>query len=113
MNRKILLSSAVIVVASVAGVATAFAAKQGENDALAIAQAKTTLTQAIATAEQAAGGKAARAEFEHSKQHGWVYNVEVVNAAKVFDVKIDSDKGTVIASVEDQADHGGKEDEND
>lgn len=80
-----------------------------EPDALTIAQAKTSLIQAVTTAEQHAGGKATHAEYENSKQ-GWVYDVEVVNGVKVFDVRVDADKGTVIASVEDKAEHDDNDD---
>lgn len=44
-----------------------------------------------------------RAEYEKSQQ-GWAYDVEVVSGAKVFDVKVDADKGTVISAAEDKAD---------
>ncbi len=93
----------------VAGGATAFAAQTAGNDALAVNQATVTLTQAIAAAEQQAGGRASKAEYEHSKAHGWVYDVEVVSGAKVFDVKVDAQKGTVLASTLDTADHDGDE----
>jgi hypothetical protein len=41
------------------------------------------------------------------------YDVEIVSGAKVFDVRIDANKGTVISSAEDKVDHddeGDKED---
>lgn len=91
----------------------AYAANSGmENDASAITKAKIPLTQAIAVAEQHASGMAARAEYENSR-NGWVYDVEVVSGAKVFDVKVDADKGTIISSAEDKADHGDDRDEKD
>jgi uncharacterized membrane protein YkoI len=80
---------------------------------MAIGQAKTTLIQAIAAAEQQVAGKATKAEYEQSKQHGWIYDVEVVNGPKVFDVKVDPQAGTVIASTVDKADHHSDEDERD
>lgn len=90
-----------------------YAANNGmENDASAIAHAKIPLTQAVTVAEQHASGKAARAEYENSKT-GWVYDVEVVNGAKVFDVKVDADKGTIISSVEDKTDRDDERDEKD
>ena len=97
----------------VAGGATAFAAQTAGNDALAVNQATVTLTQAIAAAEQQAGGRASKAEYEHSKAHGWVYDVEVVLGAQVFDVKVDAQKGTVLASTPDTADHDHDGDEHD
>lgn len=102
-----------LVVALVTAGTVAYAAKDGmENDAMAIAKARIPLAQAITTAEQHANGKAARAEYENSK-HGWVYDVEVVSGAKVFDVKVDADKGTVISSAEDKADRDDDHDKKD
>jgi len=96
------LAATLDVVGTVATVA--YAGKNMENDALAIVNAKIPLAQAVTTAEQHVNGKASRGEYEQSKQ-GWVYDVEVVSGAKVFDVKFDADKGTVISSVEDKAAH--------
>ncbi len=83
--------------------ALTYAANSMENDAMAIANAKIPMTQAITAAEQHANGRAARAEYEQTKS-GWAYDVEVVSANKVFDVKVSADNGTVISSVEDKAD---------
>jgi uncharacterized membrane protein YkoI len=93
--------------------AAAYAAQGGpENDALAVAKARIPLAKAVSIAEQHTNGKAARAEYEHSKQ-GWVYDVEVVAGAKVYDVRVDADKGTVISSVEDKTDHDDDHDKQD
>ena len=87
MYRYTKLSLLAIAIATTGAVA--YAAKGGmENDALAITKAKIPLTQAVTVAEQHANGKASRAEYENSKQ-GWVYDVEVVSGAKVFDVRVD------------------------
>lgn len=112
MKRTTQLTLLAVALAT-AGATAAFAAKSSENDALAIGQAKITLTQAIAAAEQQVGGKATKAEFEHDKQRGWSYGVEVVNGAKVYDVKVDALAGTVIASTEDKIDGGKDHDEQD
>lgn len=102
-----------LAVAIAAAGTVAYAANGGmENDAMAIVKAKIPLVQAVTTAEQHVNGKAARAEYESSK-HGWVYDVEVVSGAKVFDVKVDADKGTVISSAEDTADHDDDHDKQD
>ena len=77
------------------------------NDAPAISQAQITLTQAINSAEKHANGKAVRAELENDRQ-GSVYAVEIINSTKVFDVRIDAEKGTVISSQEDMSDGHGK-----
>ena len=55
---------------------------ESQNDATAVAQATVSLTQAIATAEQHAHGKASKAEYERASKPGqWVYDVEVVAGA--------------------------------
>lgn len=94
---------AIIATALASAGAASYAAKTMENDATSAGQAKISLTQAIVTAEQNANGKAIRAEYEKTKG-GLAYDVEVVNGAKVFDVRVDADKGTVISSTEDKAD---------
>ena len=91
--------------------AMAFAAKTTENEAVG-PPAKISLTQAIAAAEQQANGKAARAEYEQTK-NGWAYDVEVISGTKVFDVRVDADKGTVISSAEDTADRDDEHDKRD
>lgn len=111
MNRYRKFSLLALVIAAASTVA--YAASNGiENDASTITKAKIPLTQAIAVAEQHASGMAARAEYENSR-NGWVYDVEVVSGAKVFDVKVDADKGTIISSTEDKADRDDDRDEKD
>lgn len=111
MHRYSKLSLLAVTIAAAGSMAYA-ATGAMQNDALAIATAKTSLIQAVTTAEQHAGGKATHAEYENSKQ-GWVYDVEVVNGAKVFDVRVDADKGTVISSAEDKAEHDDDHDKKD
>lgn len=79
-------------------------AKVSTNDAGPIASAKVSMDTAVRVAEKHVQGKAVRAEYEAQKGGGWVYDVEVKTGAKVFDVKIDAEKGTVLASTEDTAD---------
>lgn len=93
--------------------AVAYAAAPALNDAMSIVNAKIPMTQAIAAAEQHANGKASKAEYEHTKTSGWVYDVEVVSGTQVFDVKVDAANGSVISSVEDKADQEGDHDERD
>jgi uncharacterized membrane protein YkoI len=106
MHHYTKLALLVIALATGGGMAYAVTSQQAgmENDGLAIGKAKVSLTQAITTAEQQMGGKASRAEFEHEKG-SWVFDVEVVKGDKVFDVRIDADKGTVLSSKEDKAEH--------
>lgn len=102
-----LLASVLIV----AGGATAFATQTVQNDAAPMPQAAMTLTQAIAVAEQQAGGRAVRADVAHSKAHGWIYDVEVVADAKVFDIQVSAQTGTVLASSLDSRDQDNARDE--
>ncbi|WP_313951389.1 PepSY domain-containing protein [Accumulibacter sp.] len=89
----------------------AYAARSTENDALAINRAKIPIAQAISIAEKQHTGRASQAEFEHTKQ-GAIYEIEVVAGAKVFDVKVDADKGTILSSAEDNVDrHEGRDED--
>lgn len=103
---------ALLTVALVGTSTIAFAAKDMDNDAMAIAHAKIPLAQAITAAEQQVKGKAIRAEYEQSKS-GWAYDVEVVSGPKVFDVKVNADNGSVISVSEDKADHDDHNDKED
>lgn len=80
------------------------AGKSVENDAIGIGATKITLSEAISAAEKHVSGKAARAELERSTGR-MVFDVEVVSGSKTYDVKIDPDQGTVLASTEDRSDH--------
>ena len=102
MKRKVYLTA--LAALSAAAIGSAYAAKSAENDALAISGAKIGITQAVTAAEQHVGGKASRAEYEQHKGQ-WVFDVEVVSGSKTYDVKIDPDHGTVLASTEDMTDH--------
>jgi uncharacterized membrane protein YkoI len=99
-------------VISVAAIATVYAATSSENDALAIASAKVSLTQAVTTAEQHVGGKAARAEYEHHKGQ-WMFDVEVVKGKQVMDVKVDSINGKILSAEMDSTDHDDTHDKED
>ncbi|EPR43091.1 PepSY domain containing protein [Desulfovibrio sp. X2] len=76
-----------------------------ENDAASVRQAKVGLTQAVAAAEQAEGGRASRAEFDKEKDGRLVYEVEVVSADTVHDVTVDALTGKVVKSSVDKIDH--------
>lgn len=110
MSRITKMTIIAAVLAS-AGV-VAVAANKMENDAANLATANISLSQAIASAEQHTGGKAAKAEFEHTKS-GWAYDVEIVNGAKTVDVRVNSDTGTVISAVDDKMDQDDEHDKRD
>ena len=114
MKTNVYLVAAVVLFGTTVGAAYAAksAAHDTDNDALAIADAKISLTQAVSAAEQHAGGKASRAEFEHHKGQ-WVFDVEVVKGRQVMDVTVNSSSGAVIAAVEDKADRKDDHDRDD
>ena len=91
------------------GASLAFAGANGgqENDAALLSQAKISLTQAIAAAEQHAQGKAVRAELE-DENGTLVYGVEVTSGTRATDVKVDINNGRILSAQADQADHEGE-----
>lgn len=111
MYRYTKLSLLAITIATSGAMAYA-ASVENPNDALVITGAKTTLTQAITTAEQHVHGTASRAEIEESKQ-GLIYDVEVVRHGQVFDVRVDAEQGTIIASALDKSEHDDDQDQQD
>ena len=112
MKRKLMFPALIIAagVASAAGLAYAKESSGTENEATAdLAKAKISLSQAVATAETQAGGRATKAEFDG--EGGVVaFKVEVVTPDnKVMDVKVDAVDGKVLSSLADTPDRGGKE----
>ena len=95
-----------VIGATALGASLAFAGANGgpENDAALLSQAKISLPQAIAVAEQHAQGKAVRAELE-DENGTLVYGVEVTNGIQTTDVKVDINNGKILSARADQADH--------
>ena len=107
-TKLVLAASAAIMLAS-AGVLAA-----GANDALSGPPAAISLSQAVTAAEQHLTGKATRAEYEQSRVRGqWIYDVEVIVSAKVFDVRVDPTTGSILLSQEDRADQDDDHDKKD
>ena len=112
MKRKLMFPALIIAagVAAAAGLAYAKESSGTENEATAdLARTKISLSQAVATAETQAGGRATKAELDG--EGGVVaFKVEVVTPDnKVMDVKVDAVDGKVLSSLADTADRGGKE----
>ena len=111
MQRKILIPALIMA----AGVATAgglvYANQSGvrQGDAMVnLAQAKISLAQAVATAEQHVGGRASRAELQNENGR-LVYGVEVVDTTRTMDVKVDAVNGSVLSAQADQADEASED----
>jgi uncharacterized membrane protein YkoI len=114
MRNKFTIVLTAAIVAAVGG-SLAYAQGNHENDALGgLAKAKVSISQAITAAEQAAGGKATRAELENEK-NGVIYKVEVASAdtRKVIDVNVDGVTGKVLNTREDKVDQGKDEADDD
>jgi uncharacterized membrane protein YkoI len=94
MNERRILAAAVLAGALATGAAYAF-----EDHASARTAPAITITQAIATAEQHADGRAVEAELERSAR-GAYYEVKVVGPDGVREVHVDAADGQVLASRE-------------
>jgi uncharacterized membrane protein YkoI len=86
-------------IAFATGVTAVSAAGWGERDRtpVDVSKATVTMSQAIATAEQQAGGKATRAKLENETGK-LLYEVKVAGKDKVTEVKVDATDGKVLAS---------------
>jgi uncharacterized membrane protein YkoI len=93
--------------------ASALTAAVLANDTVAVPYAAISLDAAVAAAEKYVHGNAVYADYEKQKDGQWAYEIEVRSGARVFDVKVDAEKGTVIASTEGKADADERDDEAD
>jgi uncharacterized membrane protein YkoI len=86
-------------IAFTTGVTAVSAARWGERDRapVDVSKATVTMSQAIATAEQQAGGKATKAKLENETGKLF-YEVKVAGKDKVTEVKVDATDGKVLAS---------------
>jgi uncharacterized membrane protein YkoI len=105
-SMPMLCAAAVLFSAS----ALARTAAVSADRAVAVPYAAISLDAAIAAAEKYAHGNAIGADYEKQKDGQWVYEIEVRSGPKVLDVKVDAEKGTVIASTEGKADAGNRDD---
>ncbi|MDA8107992.1 MAG: PepSY domain-containing protein [Betaproteobacteria bacterium] len=106
-SRKTVILGAVAAVALASSlVYAASGMNEEQNDAAALAQAKISLVQAIAAAEQHVGGKAASAQLEDENGR-LVYGVEVIRDGTASDVKVDIAEGKVLSVQSDANEHEG------
>jgi uncharacterized membrane protein YkoI len=111
MRRSTLMLCAAAVLVSASALART--AALSASHAVAVPYTAISLDAAVAAAEKYAHGNAIGADYEKQKDGQWVYEIEVRSGPKVFDVKIDAEKGTVIASTESKADADNRDDEAD
>lgn len=114
-NRKKALLALAVSAVAVAGFGTAAIATppaRQDNDEMAGPRPAISLAAAVSAAEQRAGGYAVRAEYEQSRS-AWGYDIEIVTAQNVMDVRVDATSGQVLSATPDsvdQADEGDDED---
>ena len=108
-SMPMLCAAAVLFSAS----ALARTAAVSADRAVAVPYAAISLDAAVAAAEKYAHGNAIGADYEKQRDGQWVYEIEVRRGPKVFDVKVDTEKGTVIASTEGKADAYKRDDKTD
>ncbi|HVS56004.1 MAG TPA: PepSY domain-containing protein, partial [Casimicrobiaceae bacterium] len=90
----------------------AASAAPGNNErgtSVDFSKAPVTMSQAIATAEQQAGGRATRAKLENEKGK-LLYEVKVAGKDKATEVQIDAQDGKVLATnaAQHEHKHGGR-----
>lgn len=112
MSRPLTLTAVCSLLLLTSAAVMADSPKETGNDAGPVASAKISLESAVAIAEKHANGKAVRAEYEKQKDGSWIYDVEVKADNGVTDIKVDADKGTVVASTNDPKDSDEDDDEN-
>ena len=100
MNKKHFIPIALAaLLATGAASGSAFAKESGhqDNDAAALANTKVTLQQAIATAEQQAGGRAVSADLKQEKGVAQI-EVEIAGPQGAKTVLVDAQTGQVTAT---------------
>jgi hypothetical protein len=84
--------------------ALAGAATVSTKHAVAVPYAANSLAAAVSAAEKQLQGHAIGVDYEQQEDGRWVYEIEVRNGSKVFDLEVDADIGTVIATAEGRPD---------
>lgn len=113
MNRKHVNTGLVLATLTAAGIGSVAYAKEAHNsatdEAAIIASSKVTLSQAIAAAEQATGGKAVGSGIED--REGTVHlEVTVIKDGARQKVLVDTQTGTVVKTVAAAKDDDGHSD---
>lgn len=113
MKKLSTLSKSVLVALSLLGIGT-LAVASGQipaisgvktSDAVAIAQSKISLEQAIAMAQKTVKGDLISAEFEQNDYvAGGEYEIELINHGVAHEVKIDASSGKVLKSKQEKMD---------
>ena len=97
MNSKRGLIVGTLLVMATGTMAASAAPGTNEQRAVDFSKAPVTMSQAIATAEQQAGGRATRAKLENEKGK-MLYEIKVAGKDKATEVQIDAQDGKVLAT---------------
>ena len=104
-SKRALIAGTLIAFATGVTAASAALAFGEHNRApVDVSKATVTMSQAISTAEQQAGGKATRAKLENETGK-LLYEIKVAGKDKVTEVKVDATDGKVLASAADTHAH--------
>jgi len=113
MKKLSTLSKSLLIALSLLGIGT-LAVASGQipaifgvktSDAVAIAQSKISLEQAIAMAQKTVKGDLISAEFEQNDYvAGGEYEIELINHGVAHEVKIDASSGKVLKSKQEKMD---------
>ena len=112
MKNLSTLSKSIIMVLSIAGVSTAAIAvgqtaitNSQVSEAVAAAQSKISLEQAIVIAKKTIKGDVVSADFDqHDHSAGGNYDVNIVTNNTEYEVKVDANSGKVLSSKQEKLD---------
>ena len=112
MKKLSTLSKSIIMVLSIAGVSTAAIAigqtaitNSQVSEAVAAAQSKISLEQAIVIANKTIKGEIVSADFDqHDHSAGGNYEVNIVNNNTEYEVKVDANSGKILSNKQDKLD---------
>ena len=97
-SKRVLIVGTLLAFATgMTAASVALARSEHSGTPIDVSKATVTMSQAIATAEQQAGGKATRAKLENETGK-LLYEVKVAGKDKVTEVKVDARVGKVLAS---------------
>ena len=103
-SKRGLIVGTLLVMATGTMAASAAPGNNERGTPIDFSKAPVTMSQAIATAEQQAGGRATRAKLENEKGK-LLYEVKVAGKDKATEVQIDAQDGKVLATNAAKHDH--------
>jgi uncharacterized membrane protein YkoI len=96
-KRALIVGTLIAFTTGMTAASVALAGSEHDRAPVDASKATVTMSQAIATAEQQAGGKATNAKLENETGK-LLYEVKVAGKDKVTEVKVDATDGKVLAS---------------